>query len=398
MALVFIVEVSVFFNDEVRQAIFMTGRSRRRHLPAEPGRDRMTLQRVAAEVGVSAKTVSNAFTRPDQLSAATRERVLAAAARLGYAGPDPLAAGLRRGRVGALGFAYDHALSYAFDDPVAVAVLAGISSVAEQAGSGLLLVPGSAPAERNTAAVAGAVMDGLVVFSLADDDPLLGPVLARRLPFVVIDEPDPSALRGAAGGDGPPWIGIDDEAAAAEAAGHLLALGHRRLGVVSFGLSRRGLRCLADEAAQRDATYAVTRRRLAGYRDAVVRAGIDWSAVPVEAGGANRVEDGAAMAAALLARTPRPTALLCMSDRLAEGALRCARGLGLRVPGDLSVIGFDDGPGADAIKLSTVRQPHRRKGELAARALLDLVATGAAEPVQLLPAELIVRATTGPPP
>jgi len=120
--------------------------------------------------------------------------------------------------------------------------------------------------------------------------------------------------------------------------------------------------------------------------------------VPVEAGGANRVEDGAAMAAALLARTPRPTALLCMSDRLAEGALRCARGLGLRVPGDLSVIGFDDGPGADAIKLSTVRQPHRRKGELAARALLDLVATGAAEPVQLLPAELIVRATTGPPP
>src|SRR5689334_20177761 len=145
--------------------------------------DRLTLQQVAAEVGVSAKTVSNAFTRPDQLSAATRERVLAAAARLGYAGPDPLAAGLRRGRVGALGFAYDHGLSYAFDDPVAVAVLAGVSSVAEQEGSGLLLIPGSTPAERNTAAVAGAVMDGLVVFSLADDDPLLAPLLARRLPF-----------------------------------------------------------------------------------------------------------------------------------------------------------------------------------------------------------------------
>lgn len=359
----------------------------------------MTLQRVAAEVGVSAKTVSNAFTRPDQLSAATRERVLAAAARLGYAGPDPLAAGLRRGRVGALGFAYDHRLSYAFDDPVAVAVLAGISSVAEQAGSGLLLIPGSAPAERNTAAVAGAVMDGLVVFSLADDDPLLDPVLARRLPFVLIDEPDPSALRGAASGnDGPPWVGIDDQAAAAEAAGHLLALGHRRLGILSFGLTRGGFRGLADEATQRAAAYAVIRRRLTGYRDAVARAGIDWSAVPVEAGGANSVEDGADMAAALLSRTPRPTGLLCMSDRLAEGALRCARRLGLRVPGDLSVVGFDDAPGADAIKLSTVRQPHRRKGELAARALLDLVVTGAAEPVQLLPAELIVRATTGPPP
>ena len=124
-------------------------------------------------MGVSAKTVSNAFTRPDQLSPATRKRVLAAAARLGYPGPNPLAAGLRRGRVGALGFAYDNPLSYAFDNPVAVAVLAGISAVAEQAGSGLLLVPGSAPAERNSAAVASAVIDGLVVFSVADDDPLL---------------------------------------------------------------------------------------------------------------------------------------------------------------------------------------------------------------------------------
>ena len=135
--------------------------------------DRLTLQQVAAEVGVSAKTVSNAFTRPDQLSPATRKRVLTAAARLGYPGPNPLAAGLRRGRVGALGFAYDNPLSYAFDDPVALAVLAGISAVAEQAGSGLLLVPGSAPAERNSAAVASAVIDGLVVFSVADDDPLL---------------------------------------------------------------------------------------------------------------------------------------------------------------------------------------------------------------------------------
>jgi len=228
--------------------------------------DRLTLRQVAAEVGVSAKTVSNAFTRPDQLSAATRKRVLAAAARLGYPGPDPLAAGLRRGRVGALGFAYDETLSYAFDDPVAVAVLAGISAVAEQAGSGLLLVPGSSPAERNTAAIASAVIDGLVVFSLADDDPLLAAVRARQLPHVVIDQPDPSSSRGPSADGSPPWIGVDDRAAAAGAAAHLLALGHRRLGVVSFGLARHRVRGMAGEAAQQAATYAVTRRRLAGYR------------------------------------------------------------------------------------------------------------------------------------
>lgn len=360
--------------------------------------DRLTLQQVAAEVGVSAKTVSNAFTRPDQLSPATRKRVLAAAARLGYPGPNPLAAGLRRGRVGALGFAYDNPLSYAFDDPVVVAVLAGISAVAEQAGSGLLLVPGSAPAERNSAAVASAVIDGLVVFSLADDDPLLDAIHGRHLPLVVIDQPGPPSVRGPFADGSTPWIGVDDRAAAAGAAAHLLALGHRRLGVVSFGLARHRVRGMANETAQQAATYAVTRRRLAGYRDAVVRAGTDWSTVAVAAGATSAVKEGAAMAAALLARTPRPTGLLCMSDRLAEGALQSARRLGLRVPDDLSIIGFDDAPGADALQLSTVRQPNRRKGELAAGTLLDLVAQRHTEPVHLLPTELIVRASTGPPP
>ena len=360
--------------------------------------DRLTLQQLAAETGVSAKTVSNAFTRPDQLSPATRKRVLAAAARLGYPGPNPLAAGLRRGRVGALGFAYDNPLSYAFDDPVVVAVLAGISAVAEQAGSGLLLVPGSAPAERNSAAVASAVIDGLVVFSLADDDPLLDAILGRHLPLVVIDQPGPPSVRGPFADGSTPWIGVDDRAAAAGAAAHLLALGHRRLGVVSFGLARHRVRGMADETAQQAATYAVTRRRLAGYRDAVVRAGTDWSTVAVAAGATSAVKEGAAMAAALLARTPRPTGLLCMSDRLAEGALQSARRLGLRVPDDLSIIGFDDAPGADALQLSTVRQPNRRKGELAAGSLLDLVAQRHTEPVHLLPTELIVRASTGPPP
>ena len=77
---------------------------------------RPTARDVAAELGVSAKTVSNAYSRPDQLSVELRERILATAARLGYPGPHPVAAGLRRGRVGAIGVAYANRLSYAFDD------------------------------------------------------------------------------------------------------------------------------------------------------------------------------------------------------------------------------------------------------------------------------------------
>src|ERR1700748_3027697 len=103
----------------------------------------ITLQSLADRLGCSAKTVSNAFNRPDQLSAATRERVLALAAELGYPGPNPLAPRLRRRPVGAICFAYANPLSYAFEDPVIVALLAGISAIAEGEGAGLLLVPGS---------------------------------------------------------------------------------------------------------------------------------------------------------------------------------------------------------------------------------------------------------------
>lgn len=355
-----------------------------------------TLQRIADELGVSAKTVSNAFTRPDQLSAALRERVLATADRLGYAGPDPLAAGLRRGRVGAIGVAYANGLSYAFDDPVSVALLGGITSVAEQAGTGLLLVPGSAAPKRLAAAVHGAVIDGLVASSLSEDDPVLRAALTRGLPLVVIDQPDPHRVTNRSG-DRPPWVGIDDHAAAVTAAEHLLALGHRRLGVASFGLNFGANRGFVDERTQGSATYAVTRRRIAGYREAARKAGLDWSTVPVVEGSDSTIAEGATAAAVLLACDPRPTALLCLSDRLAEGALGVAAQLGLHVPRDLSVVGFDDTERAAQLELTTVRQPHRRKGELAATALLDLLAGRRAHEIRTLPTELVLRSSTAPP-
>jgi DNA-binding LacI/PurR family transcriptional regulator len=360
------------------------------------GQGRVTLQQVAAELGISAKTVSNAYSRPDQLSAALRERVLATAERLGYAGPDPVAAGLRRGRVGAVGVAYANPLSYAFDDPVSVALLAGITSVVERAGTGLFLASGSGSDGPGPGTVAGAVIDGLIVASLSDDDPVLPVVVARRLPVVVLDQPDAARL-GDRDGTRPPWIGIDDRGAAAAAAQHLLDLGHRRLGVVSFALGRPPVRALVGEQAQTATPYAVTRRRLAGYRDAARRAGVDWSAVPVVTGTDSTPAEGAAAAAALLARPVRPTALLCLSDRLAEGVLETAARLGLQVPRDLSVVGFDDAVPAAPLGLTTVRQPHRHKGELAAGALLDLLAGRTPEPVRRLPTELVVRSSTAPP-
>ena len=363
-------------------------------MTSTPGR-RPTAREVAAEVGVSTKTVSNAYNRPDQLSADLREQILATAARLGYPGPDPVASGLRRGRVGAIGVAYANRLSYAFDDPVTRELLGGMTSAAESAGVGLLLLPGSSDPERRTRAISQALVDGLLASSLADDDPLLQTAIARRLPLVVVDQPRPAQL-----GAGIPWIGVDDRPAAAGAADHLLDLGHEQFGVVCFGLWRGPTRGLVGPEAQQRATYAVSRDRLAGYRDAIERRGQDWDLVPVFQGTDSTPDEGEAGATAALACIPRPTALLCMSDRLAEGALRTAIRLGLRVPEDLCVLGFDDAvPTAATLDLTTVQQPQRRKGELAAQALLALLdGSSPAAPYEPLPTRLIVRGSTGPVP
>jgi DNA-binding LacI/PurR family transcriptional regulator len=361
-------------------------------------RRRLTLRDVAAELGVSAKTVSNAYARPDQLSSELRNRILATAARLGYSGPDPLAAGLRRGQVGVVGVAYANRLSYALDDPVTRELLAGITSAVEAAGIGLLLLPGSTDPEKRAAAISGAVIDGLLASSLADDDPILQMAIARRLPLAVIDQPRPDQLDRLA--PNIPWIGIADRPAAREAANHVLELGHRRLGVVCFGLRRSPVRGLVDVAVQQAATYGVSRDRLAGYRDAAERYGVDWSLVPVHQGTDSTPEEGETGAAAILAHIPRPTALLCLSDRLAEGALRAARKSGLRVPEDLSIVGFDDAiPTAATLNLTTVLQPSRSKGEKAAQALFAVLQASELLPSsEPLPTQLIVRRSTSAPP
>ncbi len=362
-------------------------------------RRRTTARDVATRLGVSTKTVANAFSRPDQLSRELRDRVLSTADELGYAGPNPLAGRLRRGRVGAIGIAYDTALSYAFEDPAAVSLLAGAAGVLEPAGASLLLVAGSSDPATSVAAAGGALIDALIISSVGQDDPFLHAALARDLPTVIIDQPDPAGS--AAGGAlaGVPWVGIDDVAATAEATAHLLSLGHLRYGVVSFPMTASATAAgLADTTAQARSPYWVTRQRLRGYRTALADAGIRWADVPVAHGARSSPDGGHAAAELLLARSPRPTALLCMSDRLAEGAHRAAAGRGLSVPRDLSIVGFDDSPPAERLDLTTVANPQRAKGEHAARAVLQLLGGHSAAARSRLPTSLVLRNSTAAPP
>lgn len=352
----------------------------------------MTLARVAADLGVSAMTVSNAYRRPDQLSPALRERVFEAAARLGYAGPDPVARSLRRRRTDVVGVVYSNPLSYAFEDAAAVAFLAGLGGVTEEAGLGLLLVPAAAgrpSGERDPRAAGEAAVDGFVVYSMADDEPLLLAALERRLPSVVVDQP----TRGGAS-----FVGIDDWSAARAAAEHLLGLGHERVAIITSGLSADGRGGPADGERQEGASCHISRERLAGYRAALSGAGLAWGDVPIYECPGSEEWMGRGAAEALLARGPRPTALLCFSDRLALGAIEAAREVGLSVPGDLSIVGFDDAPiVAQAASLTTVHQDHREKGRAAGEMLVSLLRGGGPPEPVVLPTRLVERGSTAPP-
>jgi DNA-binding LacI/PurR family transcriptional regulator len=345
---------------------------------AEPRR--VTLKRLADELGVSPMTISNAFNRPDQLSAGLRERIVEHARERGYPGPDPLARGLRRGRAGAIGLISDTGLSYAFADPAASAVMAGVCAAAEEEGLGLLLIPHGGPV-----ALSSAVIDGIVVYSVAQDDPLLATAVARRLPTVVIDQPT---------GTSQPTVGIDDEQAASDAGHHLIELGHTRFAVVAFGLDHDDRTGPADLKRRRDSPYAVSRGRLAGYARALEDGGVNWAEVPVyECAGSVRAA-GRAAAERLLTGARPPTAILATSDVLALGVLDAAAAAGLSVPGELSVVGFDDVPAAAAAGLTTVRQDHHAKGRTAGELLLAEL-RGEPRPLPApLPHTLIVRASS----
>jgi DNA-binding LacI/PurR family transcriptional regulator len=349
------------------------------------------MTRVAEELGISPMTVSNAYGHPERVSEEMRERVFEAAGRLGYAGPDPLGRGLRRGRAGALGMVYDNLLSYAFEDEAAVSFLRGLSAVAEGEGLGLTLVPGSPRGERDASAIGSVLVDGFVVYSVAREDPVLGAAFERGLPAVIVDQPE---------SEDAPFVGIDDEAAAWRAAEHLLNLGHKKFGVVSFALSPDGYSGPADRNRQEGAAYPVSRSRLRGYEAALLSAGLSWDEVPVHECLTSSKALGREAAHALLSGELRPTAVLATSDALALGVLGAARELGLRVPQELSVVGFDDVPesAASIPPLTTVSQDHVEKGALAGRLLVARLRGEATGDRNLLPTRLLVRGSTAGPP
>lgn len=343
----------------------------------------VTLKDVARAVGVSVMTVSNVVNgRLDRVSPATAARVEQAVADLGYV-PSAAARTLvarRSGLVGLLLPGRDDAASL-LRSPHDVAVT-GALEAALRARDHHLMLRGVATAADVRDSVRRWGLDGVVVMGFTDDR-AAALDLPATLPAVLVDVGDDTVH-----GPAHARVGSDDRTGGRLAGEHLTALGHRRLALCGPTAGSSG----------------VVRARLAGFREAASAAGLPGDAVRV-LDARTTYDDGVALGAALAAevRAGAVTAVLATADVLAAGVVRGLTDAGLRVPDDVSVLGYDDAELARQVtpRLSTVAQDTTRKGHLAAELLLGLVAgtdAGAGPRVATVPVALAARESTGPAP
>jgi DNA-binding LacI/PurR family transcriptional regulator len=305
-------------------------------------------------------TASYSYGQPARVSARLRARVLDAAARLGYPGPDPAARSLRRGQAGCLGVVLGEQLSYAFEDVQAAAFLAGVADVCGERGYAMTILPVTG-ADDDSMRIRVAAVDALVIWTLADDDPVLPAVQARGRPAVVHSGP---ALAGAG------LVTIDNRAAA-RAIGAVTFAGARRPAVLSFPVGRDRSSSITPGLPPAAASFPVTRQRLAGFCDAAGDLGLDWASVTVAVCSRNERAEADSLTTQLLRRPGRPDAIAAMSDEQAAGAVRAIRAAGLQIPGDVAVSGWDNSPAAAEFDLTTIAQSLRNQGNACATAALD---------------------------
>jgi LacI family repressor for deo operon, udp, cdd, tsx, nupC, and nupG len=296
--------------------------------------------------------------------------VLQAAAELSYV-PSPAASRLASGRTGTIGVMAPFTTRWFFAE-----VIQGAERALREAGYDLLLYNLGDPATRRrffeTLPLRRRV-DGALAVALYTSPAERASLRALNIAMSTI-----------AGSDtGFPRVGIDDQTGAAMAVRHLILLGHRDIAMISGN---------PDDPIGHLTTVA----RRTGFLTALCEAGLPDGPdrVVSEPWG---VEGGARAMEQLLARARLPTAVFAESDEMAFGALQTLRRARLDVPGDLSVIGFDDHEMAASNDLTTIAQPAVEQGRLAVRQLLDVLERGAAASDVVLPTRLVVRGTTGPP-
>lgn len=332
------------------------------------------LKEIAAAAGVSVMTVSKALRDKPDLSAATKDRIRKLAAEMGYL-PDVSAQGLRSRTTRLLGLVIS-----ASTNPVNARIVMAIEERAHELGYDVVIAHSLNRPEREEAVLRRLIarrVDGLFispVYRLGETAAIYEELGKRGIPTVVLGHGAPFCRQF-------PAIETDDLAASAAATRHLLDLGHRRI---------------AFFAGPMVAPWA--RERLEGYRRAHRDADVPVADQLIFNAGTT-IEEGAAAALQFMQERPDATALQCAHDLVAIGAADALLNQGVRIPGHISVVGFGNILVSEyfRVPLTTVRQPKLRLGAMAMETMLKLL-KGEPTRSHRLPAELVIRASSGPPP
>lgn len=329
------------------------------------------LRDVAKRAGVSTATVSRALTSPEKVSVEALRRVREAVREFGYL-PHGAARALRSRRTRTIG-----AVIPTLDNAIFANATHALQKTLEESGYNLLVACHEFDLKAETEITQSLIergVDGVVLVGL-DHEPALFELLGSfHVPYVLTWAIDPNGRH--------PCVGFRNREAAARVAGYLLDMGHRRIAMI------------AGETGSNDRA----RERVTGVREALQARGLELDAARLLE--APYTFDAGRQAMRTLAHLdPAPTAIICGNDVLAIGAINEARSLGLQVPAQVSITGFDDLQISSLIipALTTVRVPTRELGQQAALHLLSLIAGAAVNPLRELAVELIVRDSTAPP-
>lgn len=333
-----------------------------------------TLQDVAQRAGVSIATVSKVLSNTPYFTEETRQKVMTAVQELGYV-PNLAARALSSGRTRIITVVFPYIYDAIFKDPLVMQIIEGIESVCNAHGYNLLLstprLDANGPDEHYRQLIRSGYTDGLIAIDNVPLASVAAVAMQHRIPSVVIGHHDADY-----------YVRSDERSGGEKLMRHVLGLGHRAVGIITV---------------PENMNFAIN-ERLVGLGRAMTDCGLDFARVPVAYGNFSSTS-GAMAAGALLAQYPDLTALICLNDRMALGAVQKLRELGRRVPDDLTVVGYDDiGISRLAVPpLTTVNQKAMELGLQAARMLLALLDGGTPTPV-VLPVELVIRASSAPPP
>lgn len=326
-----------------------------------------TLQRVAERAGVSTATVSKVLSNTPYFTEETRRKVMEAVEELGYV-PNLAARALSTGKTHIIAIVFPQVFDAIFTDPFMLHLLEGVEAECRQRGYNMLM---STPQfstygfdPHYQALIQSGYAEGIVA---------LDNIPARSILEIAHEKGIPAV--GIGYHDNPYHVRSNDISGGTQLMQHVLELGHRNIGIIS----------VAEEL-----NFAI-RRRLTGLRMAAEKFNVDIEALPKVEGDFS-INSGAEAAAKLLQAYPEMTAMICLNDRMAMGAIQQARTAGRSIPDDLTIVGYDDIPSAAvfAPPLTTINQQAPELGRFAARMLFEILEGKEPEPVNV-PPQLMVR-------